>query len=158
MMSQGSGTVAEVQAIVHNIDYQAEREIENMISKGIEIGKEIEFMIWIVREEGIGTGKRVEAERGMIMIGRGAGTGIEIETGEDGPNRNISDAPIAETCHLNDLPIGLCEIWTLGVCHYRGILAMWYLVEDRNEASARKLCYYRLSLKMLNRIWFLIHP
>ena len=40
-------------------------------------------MISIVKEEGTGTGRRVEAEREMIMIRTEAGIG----TGEDEPNK-----------------------------------------------------------------------
>ena len=99
-MSQGNGTAARVQAIVHIKDYQVEIEIENMILIGKETGKEIEVMISTVIKEGTGTAKRVEAERGMIMTGKGAGTEIGTGTGEDGPNKNISGSLLAEICRL----------------------------------------------------------
>lgn len=46
-------------------------------------------MILTVIEEETGSGRRVEAGRGMIMIRIEAGTGTETEPGEDVPN-NIS--------------------------------------------------------------------
>ena len=90
MMFQGNGIEALVQVVVHCQNYMARTEIENTtIQKGIETDKETEVMISIVKEEGTGTGKRVEAEREMIMIRIEAG--IETGTGEDEPNKNISD-------------------------------------------------------------------
>ena len=87
-MFQGNGTEAVVQVVVHCQNYMARTEIENTtIQKGTETDKETEAMISLVKEEGTRTGKRVAAEREMIMIRTEAGIG----TGEDEPNKNISD-------------------------------------------------------------------
>lgn len=108
MMPQGNGTVPIVQVVVHNRNYQAKTEIENMIQKGNETEKEIEVMILMATEEETGSGRRVEAERGMIMIRIEAGTETETETetGEDAPN-NISHASTPEVCNLNHLQIDM---------------------------------------------------
>jgi len=92
MMSQGNGTAAIVQVVVHNRNRQAKTEIEN------ETEKEIKVMILTVIEEETGSGRRVEAGRGVIMIGIEAGT----ETGEDAPN-SISHA------HKRSVTLTVCR-------------------------------------------------
>lgn len=79
VMLQESGTAVEAKVIARYRSHQAETGTGNMIwietgkDSGIETG--IEPMILKVTGGGIGTGIRVEVERGMTMIE------IEEETG-----------------------------------------------------------------------------
>lgn len=79
MVYQKNATVVIVQVIVHNGDHQAETERGKMTQTGTGIDREIEVVMILITIE-VGTGRKVEAERGMIMKGRKE----ETETGEDG--------------------------------------------------------------------------
>lgn len=154
-MSQGNDTEAEVQVIVHNQNYLEKTRTENMIQKGIETDKGTEVMILILKEERTDTGKRVEAERGMIMIRTEAGIGTETE--EDGPNKNISGVST-----LRYVTLLICRLQSggqLAFCHRRGIY--WqcdqYLQEDRMKRLSGN-CYCRQSVEVPSGNWLLIPP
>jgi len=115
-------------------------------------------MILILKEEKTDTGKRVEAERGMIMIRIEAGIGTETE--EDGPNKNISGVSTQISVTLL-ICILFCksleDSWLFVMLGgYTG-----NVISTCKKIGMKRLpgnCYCRQSFEVPNGNWLLIPP